>query len=129
MGVNFIVFCLAAVNGFHVEGMAEDEGDALIGAQIRDPVPGEHAFHGDDEILPIRGYDAEKDCTIGFYVSVQPYFSGFIKDADIHFFGMKVDSAIKFVLFGVKSHMASSFGLKCLLIQEAFYHASGGGLK
>jgi hypothetical protein len=33
------------------------------------------------------------------------------------------------VLFGVKSHWASSFGLKCFLVQEAFYHASGGGLK
>ena len=32
-----------------------------------------------------------------------------LQDAEIHFFGMKVDSAIKFVLFGVKSHLVSSF--------------------
>lgn len=29
-------------------------------------------------------------------------------------------------LLGVKSHVASSFGLKCFLVQEAFLHASGG---
>ena len=32
----------------------------------------------------------------------------FIQDADIHFFGVQVDSTIKFVLFGVKLHKASS---------------------
>jgi hypothetical protein len=33
---------------------------------------------------------------------------------------VKVDSAIILVLFGVESHMASSFGLECFLDQEAF---------
>jgi hypothetical protein len=36
-------------------------------------------------------------------------FSYLIKDAEIHFFRVQVDSAIKFVLFGVESHLASSF--------------------
>ena len=31
---------------------------------------------------------------------------------DVHLFSMKIDSTIVFVLLGVKSHMASSFGLK-----------------
>jgi len=35
---------------------------------------------------------------------VKHNFSCVVEDTDIHFFGMKVDSAIKFVLFGVKSH-------------------------
>jgi hypothetical protein len=43
-----------------------------------------------------------------------------IKDTDVHFFSVKVDSAIILVLFGVEFHMASSFGLKCFLDQEAF---------
>ena len=46
------------------------------------------------------------------FVSMQKDFPGVVYDTDVHFFGMQVDSAIKFVLFGVKSHMASSFGLK-----------------
>jgi hypothetical protein len=41
----------------------------------------------------------------------------------------QVDLTIILVLFGVKSSMASSFGLKCFLVQEAFYCAPGGGLK
>jgi len=53
--------------------------------------------------------DFEEDFTIGFDVSVQPDLPCFIEDAEIHFFGVKVDSAIKFVLFGVKSHLVFSF--------------------
>jgi len=35
---------------------------------------------------------------------VNPDVAPGIQDADEHFFGMKVDSTIKFVLLGVKSH-------------------------
>lgn len=97
--------------GFHVKGMAQDEGDAMLGTEIGDPIPGEHAFHGNDNVLSERLDDLEEDFAIGFDISVQEDLSGFIEDAQVHFFGMKVDSAIKFVLFGVKSHLVSSFGL------------------
>jgi hypothetical protein len=43
-----------------------------------------------------------------------------IEDTDVHLLGVQIDSTIVFVLFGVESHMASSFGLKCFLDQEAF---------
>jgi hypothetical protein len=39
------------------------------------------------------------------------------------------DPTIILVLFGVKYNMVSSFGLKCFLVKEAFYHVPGGGLK
>jgi hypothetical protein len=39
-----------------------------------------------------------------------------IENTDKHILGMQVDSTIKFVLLGVKSHMASSFGLKCFSV-------------
>jgi len=42
---------------------------------------------------------------------------------------MQVDPTIILVLFGVKFNMASFFGLKCFLVQEAFYHVPGGGHK
>ena len=35
--IDFVVFRLAAVNGVHVEGVSEHEGDALAGAQVRQP--------------------------------------------------------------------------------------------
>jgi hypothetical protein len=66
---------------------------------------------------------------ICFDVLVKAYLAFGIEDTDIHLFGMQVDSTIILVLFGVEFHRASSFGLKCFLDQEAFYHASGGGLK
>ena len=95
--------------GFHVQGMAQDEGDAMLSTEIGDPIPGEHAFHGDDNVLSERLDELEEDFAIGFDISVQEDFPGFIQDAEVHFFCMKVDSAIKFVLFGVKSHLVSSF--------------------
>jgi hypothetical protein len=61
-------------------------------------------------------------------------FLCFIKDAEIHFFGVKVDSAIKFVLFGVKSHLVSSFFIgswffgethNTIFLEEAFNSING----
>ena len=34
-------------------------------------------------------------------------------DTEIHFPGMEIDSAIRFMLYDVEFHQASSFGLKC----------------
>jgi len=42
---------LAAVNGFHVQGMAEHEGNLLTLAQVGDPVPGEHALDADHQAV------------------------------------------------------------------------------
>jgi hypothetical protein len=82
-----------------------------------------------DDVLSEKFNGLEEDFPIGFDVAVEHDFSGAIKDAEVHFLGMKVDSAIILVLFGVKPHVASFFGLRCFLLQEAFYHASGGGLQ
>ena len=46
---------LAPVDRLDVQGVAEDEGNALLGAEVGDPVPGEDAFHRYDDILAVRG--------------------------------------------------------------------------
>jgi len=97
------------MDGFHVKGMTQDKGNPFLDTEIGDPVPGEHTFHGDDNVLSIRMNDLEEDLTIGNNISVQPGFSCLIEDAEIHFVGVKVDSAIEFVMFGVESHLVSSF--------------------
>jgi len=57
--IDLVVFGLAAVNGPHVERMPEHEVDPLVGAQIGQPVPGEHALNADHQIpLAIPGQDA-----------------------------------------------------------------------
>jgi hypothetical protein len=51
---------------------------------------------------------------------VKAYLASGIEDTEVHFLSVKVDSAIILVLLGIEFHMASSFGLKCFLVQEAF---------
>jgi hypothetical protein len=92
--------------------MAQDEGDVLFDAEIGNPVPGEHALDSDDDVLSERFNGLEEDMPIGFDVAVEHYFSGTVKDAEVHFFGMKVDSAIILVLFGVKSHVGFLLGFR-----------------
>ena len=60
LGIDLVVLCLASMDGFHIEGMAQDKGDTLFLAEIGNPVPGEHAFHGNDDIFPERGNGGKK---------------------------------------------------------------------
>jgi hypothetical protein len=105
MGVDLIVFGFSTVNGFHIEGMAEDEGDVVLNAEISDPVPGEHTFYCDHDVLPEGSDDAKKGFRVRVNILMDSDISSGIKDADKHFLGMKVDSTIKLVLLGIKSHM------------------------
>ena len=84
--------------------MAKNKGDFFLNAKIRNPVPGKHAFYCYNNILPEGFYDSEKDISSSFNVLVQSDLPCFIEDAEIHFPCVKIDSTIKFVLFGVKSH-------------------------
>jgi hypothetical protein len=90
--------------------MPEDKRDSFLYTQICDPIPGEHAFRCYDKVLPVWSNDLEKGFAVGSQVLVKSDFTILIEDADIHLFCVKVDPAIIFVLFGVKSHLASSFG-------------------
>ena len=54
LGVDLVVFGLAAMDRFHVERVAQDEGNTFLGAEVGEPVPGEDAFDADDEIRPDR---------------------------------------------------------------------------
>jgi hypothetical protein len=108
-GVDLIVFGFSSVNGFHVEGMAKNEGDVFLGTEIGYPVPGEHALDSDHDVLPEGSNDAEKSFRVGMDVLMDPDIAFGIKDADKHIFRVQIDSTIELVLFGVEIHMASSF--------------------
>jgi hypothetical protein len=62
-GVDPVVLGFAAVDHLHVEGVAEDEGDAFGLAQVGEPVPGEHALGPDDESVAERGDRIEEGST------------------------------------------------------------------
>jgi hypothetical protein len=55
VGIDPVVLGFAAVDGFHIEGVPQDEPDAFGGAEIGEPVPGEHALHGGDEPFAVNG--------------------------------------------------------------------------
>ena len=49
------------MDGFHVERMAEDKLNIVIGTEVGDPIPREHTFDADNEIVPI-GIDQFQEC-------------------------------------------------------------------
>ena len=60
VAVDLVVLGLAAVNGLHVQGVAEHEGDVPRGAEIGQPVPGEHALDADDQFLAVEADRVEE---------------------------------------------------------------------
>lgn len=114
------IFAFAAMDSFHIECMAQDEGDRLLGAEIGEPIPDEHALDGDDDILPVGLDGPEKGLRRGLTVFVEHGVALLIQDAKVHGSGVQIDSAIKFVLVGVQSHMASSFGVNCFSPKRHF---------
>ena len=59
-GVDFVVLGLGAVDEFHVQGVTDDERDLLLGAEVGDPVPGEHALGGEDDVFAKGSEGAEE---------------------------------------------------------------------
>ena len=104
MGVDAIVLGLAAVDGFHVQRVAEHEGDPLAGAEIGEPVPGEDAFHRDDQVLTVGLDGPQEDPRIAANVLVKEDLPSLVENAQIHGSGVQVDAAVVLVLPGVESH-------------------------
>jgi hypothetical protein len=84
--------------------LTQDERDLFILTEIGQPVPRKHAFGGNHKIIAERIYCPQKCIRPGSYVAVQDDITFPVEDAEIHFVGVQVDSTVKFVLFGVKSH-------------------------
>ena len=104
LGVDLVVLGLGPVDGLHVEGVAEDEGDALLGAEVRQPVPGEDALHGDHEVVAVGGDRPQEALRIAGEVAVEEHLALLVEDADVHGSRVQVDSAVVLVCFGVESH-------------------------
>src|SRR5262245_21067457 len=82
--------------------MAEHEGNALLGAQVGEPVPGEHALDGDDQAgvvgVVAEGSDrVEESAGIGSIVLVQDGAAALIEDAQVHASGVQIDAAVESV--------------------------------
>ena len=92
------------VDGAHVEGVAEDEGDAVFPAQIANPVPGEQALDTDDDVGAIGSEGIEEDLLVGGNCRLADDVPGAVEDADGEEPGMEVDAGVELVRLGVEVH-------------------------
>jgi hypothetical protein len=106
--IDRIVFGLAAMDGFHVEGVTQDKGHTLCSTQVGQPVPGEETFDSHNEALTIGRNGLEERFWRCCHMAVQQNFARLAQDADVHGAGMQVDPTIHWVLLGVESPEVSS---------------------
>jgi hypothetical protein len=88
--------------------MSSNEGNAFMGAEVGEPIPGEQTFDADDEILPIRRNRLEKRLGCRLHMAVKNDLSISGEDAEVHRSSVEVDATVKCVLFRVEAHEVSS---------------------
>ena len=104
-GVNAVVLVFAAVNGLEIEGVGQDEVEAGVLAGIGEPIPAEHAFGADGQVVAIgRDEFEEIGEVVVFDVGVDELFAVAVHDADIHLAGVEINSAVELGGGGVVFH-------------------------
>ena len=95
VSIDAVVLRLASMDGLHVEGMSEDEGDVFLRAEIGEPVPAEDAFDADDQVVA-EGLDgAEEGLRLAAHVPVEEDLAGLVvEDAEVHGASVEVDPAV-----------------------------------
>lgn len=97
LGINAVVFVFAAVDGADVEGVDQDEGDAGSLARVGQPIPAEHAFGTDGQVVAVGGEEFEEEVEVVIAnVGVDEDFAGPVHEADVHLAGMEINSAVEF---------------------------------
>jgi hypothetical protein len=81
MGIDCIVLGLTPTNRLHIEGMAQDEGNPLVGAEVGQPVPGKDAFDAHDQIFPVRCNGLKERLGGRFHMAVEKDLSILLYDA------------------------------------------------
>src|SRR2546422_4110386 len=103
MGVDFVVFGLAAMDGLHGEGMTADKRDTVCSTEVSKPVPSTQACGSQDDRIAGGGDGLEQRLWGGGHVMVQQRFTGLVEDAHVHGAGVESDTTVKRVRFGVAS--------------------------
>jgi len=88
--------------------VTEDEGNTLFSAQVSEPIPGEDAFNGYHQTVPIGRNSLEKWFRSGFHIAVEQDVPVVAHEADVHTAGVQVDATVKWVWVGVEAHEVSS---------------------
>ena len=131
-GINPVVLVFAAVNGFEVQGVGQDESQAGFLAGIGQPVPAEHAFGADGQVVAVRRDELEEvGEVIVPDVGVDELAAVPVHDADVHLAGMEINSAVELGGGGVVFHGCSTSWLmgvqwtpvNVMLCGECWYHS------
>ena len=94
--VNAVVFIFAAVDGLEIERMGQYEGELGVLAGIGEPIPAEHAFGANSQVVPIGRNELEEVIeVIVLDVGMDELFSLPVHHADVHLPGVEVDSAVE----------------------------------
>ncbi len=114
--VDLVVLGLSSVDRFHVQGMAEDEGDVPFITEVGDPVPGEDALDGDDNVIGKTLNQPVEVFAISFHVALKKNFAIAVEDAGKHLpclgcvpqakprNAARIDADVEFVLFVIEPH-------------------------
>jgi hypothetical protein len=112
------------MNGFHVKGVAEDEGNTLIGTEISKPVPAEHALGTDDQVVAVGCDGTEEEFWVAAEPLVEPDVTLLVEDTEVEIGAMEVDAAGVPVLFLIEAHGPPP-GLRCVLSLTSCLPTSG----
>jgi hypothetical protein len=109
-----VIVGLATVDRLHIEGMAEDEWDTLLGTGVGEPVPSAQVLDGDNQSIAMGRAAFEKGIRAGLQMAVHHNLARLIQDADVHGTGVQVKATRKWALRGIESHQVSaSLGCYC----------------
>jgi hypothetical protein len=98
----------SSVDGFHEQGVTEDEREMLIPGEISQPIPVERGFTADDQVRAKRLEGCKQfRGVLALKVLVQQFLAGSIYYADVECLGMEIDPAVELVLLRVEFHHAS----------------------
>jgi len=60
MRIDLVILGFPTMDRFHKESVTENELNAFLPAEVGKPVPGEHAFNTNNQVIPERRYSFEK---------------------------------------------------------------------
>jgi hypothetical protein len=108
LGVDRVMFGLAAGHRFHLERVAKDKREAFLRTQVGEPVPRKDARHGDHNLLTIGGDRLQKRFRTRLHIAVYHDLAVLAEETDIHGAGMEIKATVNSMLSGVEAHEVSS---------------------
>ena len=92
------------MDSLHGQRVPEHKGDAFGRTDIGEPVPREHAFRRDDQVVAVWRDRLTERVGLRFHFPVHERLAHGVEDAHAHGFHVEIDPAIVAMLTVVESH-------------------------